>query len=207
MYFEHMKHLHRSKFKAIKKEKDIVPATISLPHSCLPALPSSHPATIPVPFSLASMFLFVEISAYVYVWTHAYAFSYSPFFDMKHCLLYTLFCILLSSVVFYLWVSSSVKWGEHCVKSRQMEAYESLTAGSDTVQLSHPVLTTHSYCSTQQQMATDTPMTSCWHCKLKHSGGRQAHTVALPVWIICSFLFVYNWSTAPFQTLREALRT
>lgn len=202
LYFEHMKHLHRSKFKAIKKEKDIVPATISLPHSCLPTLPSSHPATIPVPFSLASMFLFVEISTYVYVWMHAYVFSYSPFFDMKHRIPYTLFCILLSSVVFYLWVSSSVKWEEHCVKSRQMEAYESLTTGSDTVQLSHPVLTTHSYCSTQQQMATDTPMTSCWHCKLKHSGGRQAHTVALPLWMICSFLFVYNWSAAPLQTLR-----
>ena len=125
-----------------------------------------------------------------------------PLFYINDSLLYTLFCILLSSVVFYLWVSSSVKWEEHCVKSRQMEAYESLTTGSDTVQLSHPVLTTHSYCSTQQQMATDTPMTSCWHCKLKHSGGRQAHTVALPLWMICSFLFVYNWSAAPLQTLR-----
>ena len=61
-----MKHLHRSKFKAIKK-KDIVPATVSSAHSRLPTLPSSHPATILVPFSLASMFLFVEISIYVYV--------------------------------------------------------------------------------------------------------------------------------------------
>ena len=44
-----MKHLHRSKFKAIKK-KDIVPATVSSAHSRLPTLPSSHPATILVPF-------------------------------------------------------------------------------------------------------------------------------------------------------------
>ena len=132
-----------------------------------PIFPSCHhPGAIFISFCVSicgNKHICVRVNACIYI------FSYSPFFDMKRRILYTLFCILLFSVVFYIWVSSSVKWEEHCVKSRQMEAHESLTAGSDTEQLPHPVLTTHSYCSTQQQMATDTPMTSCWHCKLKHS--------------------------------------